>query len=101
MNPLHNKHLHSAKQAQKAVSKKSSAKDKFMPNLKQLREVAEQLPDPETYVPKTFACRLVSNDTVHSIEFCKQEIQRGSQLVARWIYEGKLLIRNRDHQTKS
>ncbi len=71
-----------------------------MPNLKQLREVSEQLPDPEIYVPQTFDCRLVVDGAVHSIEFSKQQIQRGSRLVGRWIYEGKILIRNRDQKTK-
>lgn len=101
MSTLNNKQLHVPSRSRNAASNKSSSEEKFMPNLKQLREVAEQLPDPEVYVPHTFDCRLILDGAVHPIKFSKQEIQRGSRLVGRWIYEGKVLIRNRDQKQKN
>jgi len=101
MASLHHKHLSAASQAHKAASKNVSSKNKFMPNLKQLREAADQLSDAEVFVPACFSSRLVVDDAVHTVEFKKQKIPRGSRQVSRWIYEGKVLIRNRDHKDRS
>ena len=35
-------------------------------------------------------------DKVHEISFVKMKIQKGSQIVSRWVYEGKFLIREHD-----
>ena len=41
------------------------------------------------------------NLTLTSKIITKKEIQRDSQLVHRWIYEGKILIRNQDQESVS
>lgn len=95
MSLLHKKKLYATS---KAAPKKSSSRDKFIPNMKQLREAAEQLPDANTYASSQFSSRLVVDSAVHTVDFNKQKIQRGSRMVSRWIFEGKVLIRNRDQK---
>lgn len=97
MKTTQNKPPHSEKQADKATSQ-ISKKEKFMPNLKQLKEATEQLPNPQIYATETFSSRITVKDKHREVEFKKQKIQRGSRLVSRWVYEGKLLIRNRDNK---
>lgn len=99
MKTTQNKPPHSEKQADKATSQ-ISKKEKFMPNLNQLKEAAEQLPNPEIYVSDNYSSRIAVGSKFREIDFTKQKIQRGSRVVGRWIYEGKLLIRNRDNKEK-
>ncbi|MGC6455336.1 MAG: hypothetical protein ACON46_02265 [Coraliomargaritaceae bacterium] len=83
-----------------AASKISAKEKKFMPNLKQIKEAAEQLPDPQFYSNETYTSRVVVDKDHRELDFHKQKIQRGSRLVSRWVYEGKILIRNRDQKEK-
>jgi hypothetical protein len=74
---------------------------KFIPNLKQLHQAIADLPDADTYAEDTFTCTILLPTAAKQITFTKKEIQRGSQLVHRWIYEGKILIRNQDQESVS
>ena len=82
-------------------SPKSPANSKFIPNLKQLHEAIADLPDASDYDENTFATTLLIGSKVQQLTFTKKPIQRGSQLVHRWIYEGKILIRNQDQESVS
>ena len=82
-------------------SPKLPANSKFIPNLKQLHEAIADLPDASEYVEDTFATTLLIGSKVQQLTFTKKPIQRGTQLVHRWIYEGKILIRNQDQESVS
>ena len=82
-------------------SSKSPANSKFIPNLKQLQQAISNLPDASEYDEDTFASTLLVGSKVHQLTFSKKPIQRGSELVNRWIYEGKILIRNQDQESFS
>ena len=82
-------------------SPKSPANSKFIPNLKQLHEAISDLPDASDYDENTFTTTLLIGSKMQQLTFTKKPIQRGSQLVHRWIYEGKILIRNQDQESVS
>ena len=82
-------------------SSNSSPASKFIPNLKQLHQAIANLPDASDYEEDTFATTLLIGSKVQQLTFTKKPIQRGSQLVHRWIYEGKILIRNQDQESVS
>ena len=82
-------------------SPKSPANSKFIPNLKQLHEAISDLPDASDYDENTFVTTLLIGSKMQQLTFTKKPIQRGSQLVHRWIYEGKILIRNQDQESVS
>lgn len=72
---------------------------KFIPNLKQLHQAIADLPDASDYDENTFTTNLLIGSEAQQLTFTKKPIQRGSQLVHRWIYEGKILIRNQDQES--
>ena len=74
---------------------------KFIPNLQQLHQLIANLPDASDYEGDTFAATLLIESKTQEFTFTKKPIQRGSQLVYRWIYEGKILIRNQDQDSVS
>ena len=80
---------------------KSPSTSKFLPNLKQLHEAISELPDASDYKDENFTSLLSIGSKSQQITFTKKQIQRGSQLVHRWIYEGKILIRNQDQESIS
>lgn len=82
-------------------SKKPKTSSKFIPNLKQLHQAIADLPDASDYDEDTFATSLLIDSKVQQLTFTKKPINRGSQLVHRWIYEGKILIRNQDQESVS
>ena len=59
------------------------------------------LPDASQYEEETFTATLLIGSKAQQLTFSKKPIQRGSQLVYRWIYEGKILIRNKDKESVS
>lgn len=69
---------------------------RFLPNFSQVQEALKQLPDAQTYNGDSYDCRIVVDNQYQSIPFVKTQIRRGSRTVGRWVYEGKILIRNRD-----
>ena len=69
---------------------------KFMPNLAQLNAALHDLPDPETCSELRFKCPLKINKQIKHIEFKRIRVRRGSKRPYRWIYQGKILIRNQD-----
>jgi len=75
--------------------------NKFIPNLKQLHQAIADLPDASDCEEDTFATTVLVATKAHQLIFTKKPIQRGSQLVHRWIYEGKILIRNQDQESVS
>lgn len=82
-------------------SKKPKTSSKFIPNLKQLHQAIADLPDALYCEEDTFATTLLIGSKVQQLTFTKKPIQRGSQLTYRWIYEGKILIRNQDQESVS
>lgn len=74
---------------------------KFIPNLEQLHTAIEQLPDASTIDEASFTTTILLRSVAKQITFTKKKIQRGSKLVDRWIYEGKILIRNQDQENLS
>ena len=74
---------------------------KFIPNLKQLHQAISDLPDASDYDEDTFTTTVLLASKAQQLTFTKKRIQRGSQLVYRWIYEGKILIRNQDQDCVS
>ena len=82
-------------------SSKSQPNSKFIPNLKQLHQAIEHLPNATEYEEDTFTTNLLMGSKVQQLTFIKKPIQRGSHLVHRWIYEGKILIRNQDQEKVS
>jgi hypothetical protein len=69
---------------------------KFIPNLTQINEAAKELPDPEIWPDANYFCPLQVNGQTRQLEFSLKSIKRGDNRTARWIYEGKILIRKRD-----
>lgn len=76
------------------LSRKSTGK--FMPNLKQLQAAIQELPDPEASKERHYQCAVEVQGRMRHIKFKRIEVARGRKDVQRWIYEGKLLIRNQD-----
>ena len=75
--------------------------NKFIPNLEQLNQVITSLPDASTFEEDTFFATILMDSKAKQIVFTKKPIQRGSALVHRWVYEGKILIRNQDQESIS
>ncbi|MGJ8641671.1 MAG: hypothetical protein ACSHYA_19930 [Opitutaceae bacterium] len=76
--------------------KRKSTHTKFIPNLAQLGEASIELPDPELWPDETCRCPVKVDKKIKTIEFTRKKITRGKSRPYRWIYEGKVLIRNRD-----
>ena len=76
-------------------------KNKFIPNLEQLHQAIASLPDASTFEDDTFSAIILIDSKAKQLAFTKKPIQRGSELVNRWVYEGKILIRNRDQESVS
>jgi len=72
------------------------SKNKFIPNLEQLHTVIKELPEASSVVDTTYTATLFVDQSAKAIHFSKKKIQRGSQVVERWVYEGKFLIREHD-----
>ena len=69
---------------------------KFIPNLTQLGDATKELPDAEIWPEATCICPIEVNGRQKTIEFTRKKVTRGSERPYRWVYEGKVLIRNRD-----
>ena len=73
------------------------SKSRFLPNFHQIKEAMCKLPEASNYEKDDhYEATIIVEDKVHKICFVKMEIQKGSQLVSRWVYEGKFLIREQD-----
>ncbi len=77
-------------------SRSRSGSTKFIPNLTQLQTATKELPNAELWPEDSFQCPVVVDEKTKVIEFIRKRITRGSSRPYRWIYEGKVLIRNRD-----
>lgn len=77
-------------------SKSKRKSTKFVPNLAQLNTATKELPDAELWPNDNFLCPILVDKKQKTIEFTRKQITRGSAKPYRWIYEGKVLIRNRD-----
>ena len=76
-----------------------SSSTKFIPNLTQLQEVVQELPNPEEWINDNYTYQLWVDDHRRPLEFVRKRITRGSRCSYRWIYEGKVLIRKREMQS--
>jgi hypothetical protein len=74
----------------------SSNTGKFIPNLSQLQEAVDQLPNPEEWPEMSYISAVTTNGKEVPVRFKKRHVTRGSKNPFRWIYEGKVLIRKRD-----
>lgn len=74
------------------------SKEKFIPNIEQLIKVIKQLPDASSIPDTTYSTSIFINESAKVIQFTKKKIQRGSKKVDRWVYEGKILIREKDKE---
>ena len=73
-----------------------SKSNKFIPNVHQLKQAMEQLPDPEEWPESTYTSAISVNEREKPVQFKKRRVNRGSKQPYRWIYESKVLIRKRD-----
>lgn len=73
---------------------------KFIPNLTQLQEATLNLPDAQDWDDDSYSCNITVSGKQKLIKFTRKQITRGSSKTYRWIYEGKVLIRNRDIPTE-
>ena len=69
---------------------------KFVPDLTQLGNATKDLPNAEIWPDKTYTCAITVNGRQKTMEFTRKKVTRGSAHPHRWVYEGKVLIRNRD-----
>mgnify|MGYP003331307996 FL=1 len=72
------------------------SKNKFIPILEQLHTVIKELPEASSVVDTSYSATLFVDQSAKAVLFSKKKIQRGSQVVERWVYEGKFLIREQD-----
>ena len=72
------------------------SKNKFIPNVEQLHTVIKELPEASSVIDTTYTATLFVDQSAKAVHFSKKKIQRGSQVVERWVYEGKFLIREQD-----
>jgi hypothetical protein len=77
-------------------SKNTTSSNKFMPIITQVQEAMKQLPDPEEWSDPIYVSAITIDERLTPLRFKRLKIQRGSKKTYRWIYEGKILIRNRD-----
>lgn len=82
--------------SRRTAARASRGPVKFIPNLKQINEAANELPDPDLWPEPTYICPVEVDGKQRSIEFTLKSINRGTAQAQRWIYEGKVLIRKRD-----
>ena len=75
--------------------------NKFIPNLEQLHQAIASLPNASTFKDDTFSTTILIDSKAKQLAFTKKPIQRGSESVHRWVYEGKILIRNQDQESVS
>ena len=75
--------------------------NKFIPNLEQLHQAIASLPNASTFKDDTFSTTILIDSKAKQLALTKKPIQRGSELVHRWVYEGKILIRNQDQESVS
>ena len=80
------------------MEKELSNKQKFIPNLEQILEAIESLPDPNDYDNPHFSCTISTENKKEKINFIKKKISKGENIVPRWIYEGKFLVREKDKE---
>ena len=80
----------------KKKSSKHSDNGKFIPNISQLEKVLKDLPDPLHWPEETYKCSVTSGDHEETIAFIRKGFNRSSGKTFRWIFSGKILIRNRD-----
>jgi len=73
-----------------------SHSSKFIPNMAQLQQAIEDLPDPESWSEKTYVCTILVEKKQKLLEFTRKRINRGEESPYRWVYLGRVLIRKRD-----
>ena len=67
-----------------------------MPNIGQLNEAIEKLPDADSWTEKTYTHNIQVDGKERSLQFNLIHVRKGGKRINRWVYEGKVLIRNRD-----
>jgi len=69
---------------------------RFIPNVEQLQEAIQTLPDPELCGEDSYTAVIMVDERRRRLEFSRKRITRGSSRPYRWIFEGKVLIRKQD-----
>ena len=67
-----------------------------MPSLSHLKEAAKELPEPDIWPEDSYLVPVSVGSKQQTIKFTRKSINRGKEQAARWVYEGKVMIRNRD-----
>ena len=89
-------HSSDRKRSSESSSSARSQSSKFIPNMAQLQQAIEDLPDPETWSEKTYVCAILVEKKQKLLEFTRKRINRGEHSPYRWVYQGRVLIRKRD-----
>ena len=84
------------KRSSESSSSARSHSSKFIPNMAQLQQAIEDLPDPESWSEKTYVCTILVEKKQRLLEFTRKRINRGEESPYRWVYQGRVLIRKRD-----
>lgn len=70
--------------------------ERFLPGINQLKKAAEELPDPEIWPEEEYVAPVESRSKVYSITFRRIKFNsRKKGKTYRWIYEGKVLFRQK------
>lgn len=79
-----------------SASSSAASTSRFLPNLSQLQEAISALPDPDTWTEQTYTHKLIVGAREKALQFNLIQVRKGKERVNRWVYEGKVLIRERD-----
>ncbi|GHC00658.1 hypothetical protein [Cerasicoccus arenae] len=75
---------------------------RFLPTIDQIKRAAEELPDPMTYEDDECSVSIKTGGSTRELDFKRIKFSSGKGInVYRWIYEGKIMIRNSDKADKS
>lgn len=78
---------------------------KFLPTLDQVKRASEELPDPMTHDSDNCSVTVTSKTEGQSdreLQFMRMKFAAGKgKNIYRWVYDGKVMIRNSDINNKS
>lgn len=70
--------------------------NRFLPSLKQIRDAAAQLPDPEKWPDEVYLVPVKGPNKTNNLEFRRVRLSESGNRKERWVFEGKIIIRHRD-----
>ncbi len=73
----------------------------YIPSIKEIQEASQMLPNPDKWDDEDFTVPLRKHERRVHVGFRKVKYANSSEERSyRWVYEGKVLIRNRDIMDK-